>query len=110
MSIVIPTRRRQRLGGEEKIEEDESIKQAAELAASCDVAVVVCGLTPEWESEGFDRPDLSLPRRQNELISSVGRANPNTVVVIQAVRELAKLSPMSYDIILGIGHRHATLG
>ena len=48
----------------EKIDEDKAIKDAAILARSCDVAVVFGGLTPEWEAEGFDRPDLLLPRRQ----------------------------------------------
>ena len=75
----------QRLGGAEEIDEDVAIKEAANLAAQSDVAVIICGLTPEWESEGFDRPDLDLPRRQNDLISSIGKANPSTVVVIQSV-------------------------
>ena len=56
------------------------------LAGASDVAIVFGGLTPEWEAEGFDRPDLLLPRRQNELISAVATANPNTIVVLQAVR------------------------
>lgn len=73
-----------RLGGAEKIDEDSAIKEAVDLAASCDLAVVVCGLTPEWEAEGFDRPTLDLPRRQNELISSISKANSKTVVVVQA--------------------------
>lgn len=70
----------------EKIDADEALKEAARLAGSCDVAVVVGGLTPEWEAEGFDRPDLALPCRQDDLISAVAEANPNTIVVIQAVR------------------------
>jgi len=73
-----------RLGGAEKIDEDKAIKDAAELAYNADVAVVICGLTSEWESEGFDRPTLDLPRRQNELITKVCRANPKTIVVIQS--------------------------
>lgn len=47
------------------------------------------GLSPEWESEGFDRPTLDMPGRQNELIHRVGQANPNTVVCVQAVRAFA---------------------
>jgi beta-glucosidase len=47
--------------------------------------IYVGGLSPEWESEGFDRPDLDLPGRQNELISRLGKANHNTLVCIQAV-------------------------
>lgn len=69
----------------EKIDEDKAIREAAILAAQCDAAVVVCGLTSEWESEGFDRPTLALPRRQDELITKVARANSKTVVVLQGV-------------------------
>ena len=56
------------------------------LAKKSDVAVVVVGLNSDWESEGFDRPTLDLPGKQNELIAAVASVNPRTVVVIQAVR------------------------
>ena len=40
---------------------------------------------PEFfETEGWDRPDMELPGRQNELIRRVVEANPNTVVVFNA--------------------------
>ena len=52
-----------------------------------DAVIVVGGLTPEWESEGFDRPSLQLPGRQDELIQKVARANPRTIVCVQAVRD-----------------------
>ena len=55
-----------------------------ELAKRCDAAVIVAGLTPEWESEGFDRKDMKLPGAQDELIARVTAANPNTVVVLNA--------------------------
>lgn len=58
---------------------------AEKLAASSDVAIVVAGLSPDWESEGFDRPTLDMPGKQNELIARVGKANPNTIVILQAV-------------------------
>ena len=35
-----------------------SIDKAAALAAQSDAAIVFAGLTNEWESEGFDRPDM----------------------------------------------------
>jgi beta-glucosidase len=73
-----------RLGGCEKIDEDEAIEDAVALAESADAVIVVGGLTPEWESEGFDRPTLKLPGRQDELIRKVARANPRTIVAIQA--------------------------
>jgi beta-glucosidase len=54
--------------------------RAAEAAArEADVAVVFAG---DEEGEGFDRPGLSLPDNQDALISSVARANPNVIVVL----------------------------
>ncbi|KAH8117155.1 glycoside hydrolase superfamily [Phellopilus nigrolimitatus] len=73
-----------RLGGAEKLDEEKAIGDAAKLASDSDIVVVVGGLMLEWESEGFDRPTLALPRRQDDLIAAVANANPNTVVVLQA--------------------------
>ncbi|MGN9839640.1 beta-glucosidase family protein [Nonomuraea sp. H19] len=64
--------------------EEALIAEAVRVAAECDVAVVVAGTTPEVESEGFDRTDLKLPGRQDELIRAVAGANPRTVVVVNA--------------------------
>jgi beta-glucosidase len=36
------------------------------------------------ESEGFDRPSLALPGRQDELIAAVAAANPRTVVIVNS--------------------------
>ncbi len=72
-----------RLGGMQAVSAD-AMSAAAALAARSDVAVVVAGLTAEWESEGFDREDMRLPGRQAELIEAVAAANPNTVVVLNA--------------------------
>jgi len=52
------------------------------LAAECDAAIVFAGLTDEWESEGFDRPDMELPGDQAKLIEQVAAVNPNTIVVL----------------------------
>jgi beta-glucosidase len=53
---------------------------AAENAARrADVAIVFAG---DEESEGYDRPDLSLPNEQDTLISRVASANPNVIVVL----------------------------
>jgi beta-glucosidase len=58
------------------------IAQAARLAAQSDAAVVFAGFSAEWESEGFDRPDLELAGDQNALIEQVAEANPHTIVVL----------------------------
>lgn len=75
----------QRLGGAAKIDPDKAIEDAVKLASQSDAVIVVAGLTPEWESEGFDRPSLDLPGRQDELIMKVGRVNASTIVVMQSV-------------------------
>ncbi|MBN2550441.1 MAG: glycoside hydrolase family 3 C-terminal domain-containing protein [Anaerolineales bacterium] len=60
----------------------DPLQQAVDLAAKSDVAVIFAGLTPEWESEGFDRPDMQLVQGQDALIERVAAANPNTIVVL----------------------------
>jgi hypothetical protein len=93
--ISLLTNSMQRLGGCEKIDADKAIEAAVTLAAESDVVLVVAGLSPEWESEGFDRPTLVVPGRQDELIARVAQANANTVVCIQAVSSLyASRAPM----------------
>ncbi|MGE5464354.1 MAG: glycoside hydrolase family 3 C-terminal domain-containing protein, partial [Syntrophothermus sp.] len=60
----------------------EMIDQAVDLARSADVAVLYIALPTYKESEGYDRKDLDLTRQQVALIQAVGRAQPNTVVVL----------------------------
>jgi beta-glucosidase len=52
---------------------------AASLAKSAEVAIVIAD---QYMSESGDAPTLSLPGKQNELISAVAAANPRTVVVL----------------------------
>ncbi|MFB6435862.1 glycoside hydrolase family 3 protein [Streptomyces sp. NPDC056411] len=63
---------------------DAEIEDAVRAAATADVAIVVVGTTEEVESEGFDRTDLRLPGRQDELVTRVAAVNPHTVVVVNA--------------------------
>lgn len=60
----------------------DALERAARLAASSDVALVFVGLSSEWESEGFDRPNMDLVGEQNELVRRVAAANENTVVIL----------------------------
>ncbi|MFJ6717535.1 beta-glucosidase [Streptomyces sp. NPDC091259] len=63
---------------------DELIAEAVAAARAADTAVVVVATTERVESEGFDRKDLRLPGRQDELVRAVAAVNPNTVVVVNA--------------------------
>ncbi len=60
----------------------DAIERAARLAAASDVAIVCVGFGGEWQSEGFDRPDMELPGKQNILVEQVAEANPRTIVVL----------------------------
>ncbi len=62
---------------------DEAIAEAAEIAGASDVALVFVGRNGEWDTEGSDLEHISLPGRQNELVSAVAKANPKTIVVLQ---------------------------
>jgi beta-glucosidase len=60
------------------------IADAVAAASAADVAIVVVGTNSRVESEGFDRTDLDLPGRQDDLVRAVVAANPNTVVVVNS--------------------------
>jgi beta-glucosidase len=64
------------------VEQDDPVRRAVELAAACDIALVVVGTTDDWESEGHDRDTLDLPGRQVELIRAVAAANKKTIVLV----------------------------
>ncbi|MEU8847377.1 glycoside hydrolase family 3 C-terminal domain-containing protein [Streptomyces sp. NPDC048564] len=63
---------------------DELIAEAVEAARNAGTAVVVVATTDRVESEGFDRTDLTLPGRRDDLVRAVAAANPNTVVVVNS--------------------------
>lgn len=61
---------------------DSTANEAAALAAGCDAAIVVVGLSPQFEGEGVDRNTMKLPGDQDKLIQAVAAANPRTAVVL----------------------------
>jgi len=61
---------------------DDALARAVELARGCDAALVAVGRDADWETEGVDRRDLSLPGRQAELVAAVAAANPRTIVAL----------------------------
>jgi len=73
-----------RLGIVPRHDDDSLIAAAMVAAAAADVAVVVVGSADGTESEGYDRDTMALPGRQDELVSRVASANPNTVVVVNS--------------------------
>lgn len=67
---------------EEDVIDEALIAEAAELAASKDIAVIFAGLPDAFESEGLDRTHLDMPASHCALIERVADAQPNTVVVL----------------------------
>lgn len=63
--------------------DERQLLEAETLAARSDVAVMVAGLPARYESEGFDRKLMVMPRGMRELIDRICAANPRTVVVLQ---------------------------
>ena len=58
------------------------VKEAAEVAAEADLALVMAGLPLSYESEGIDRTHIDLPPSHNKLISAVAKVQPNTAVIL----------------------------
>ncbi|MFZ3071565.1 MAG: glycoside hydrolase family 3 C-terminal domain-containing protein [Anaerolineaceae bacterium] len=59
-------------------------ERAVSAAREADLAIVFAGNPQSFEREGLDRPSMQLPGSQDQLIEQVVKANPNTVVVINA--------------------------
>lgn len=68
------------------VSSDDLVRDAVKKASEADLVIYVGGLTHEhgMDCEGYDRPDMKLPYKQDELIGKIMEANPNTVVVLMA--------------------------
>ncbi len=58
------------------------IDEAVAAAKAANVAIIMAGLPPLFEAEGFDRTHLRQPEQIEKLISAVADANENCVVVL----------------------------
>ena len=58
------------------------IKEACELAQAVDQLVVMVGLTDAYESEGFDRSHMRLPKSHDQLVTEILKVKPNAVIVL----------------------------
>lgn len=57
-----------------------AMAEAVETARDASTAVVV---VRDYETEGVDRPNLTLPKEQEQLIRQVSRVNRRTIVVLE---------------------------
>lgn len=60
-------------------------REAIEMAATADVALLFVGTDDRTANEEADRLDLRLPGNQYELIKAVAEVNPYTIVVMQTL-------------------------
>ena len=60
------------------------MEEAVKAAKSFDKILVIAGLPEAYESESYDRKNISLPSGQLQLIEAVAKANPNIVVALYA--------------------------
>ncbi len=61
---------------------DEVIAEACKTAENAQAVLLFIGLTEEYESEGYDRSHLNLPKSHNKLLSEVVKVNSNVIVVL----------------------------
>lgn len=67
---------------EQEETDEQLLAQAVQRAKEADGAVVFAGLPDSFESEGFDRMHMSMPKCQNRIIEEIARVQPNVVVVL----------------------------
>ncbi|KAB8072481.1 putative beta-glucosidase H [Aspergillus leporis] len=60
----------------------DMVQRAVKAAAEADYTILCTGLNHEWESEGFDRPDMDLPPGIDALIASVLDVAANRTVIV----------------------------
>jgi beta-glucosidase len=86
---------RERLGGtveivyapgvaSDAIADSASIQAALDAVEGADAVVLIVGTDEVWESEGYDRETMELPRNQNELVRRVLAAHRRCVVVVNS--------------------------
>lgn len=64
--------------------DQEKTAQALELARTHDKVIFVAGLPDNYESEGFDRKNMALPKVQNDLLQAIAAINPHVIVLLVA--------------------------
>lgn len=58
------------------------LPEAVEAAKKAKTVVIFAGLPDSYESEGYDRKDMKMPKNQDVLISEIAKVNKNVVVVL----------------------------
>ncbi len=56
--------------------------EAVDVASKANVVLLFVGLTDAYESEGFDRTHMKLPKNHDELIKKIAENHDNVIVVL----------------------------
>lgn len=77
------------------------IAEAVNTAKNSDVAILFIGGNRDYESEGRDRKDLSLPFGEQALVDAITAVNANTIVVVigGAPYDLNKIQKNNHTIV-----------
>ncbi|PEC56571.1 glycosyl hydrolase [Bacillus cereus] len=62
--------------------DENMINEAKKVAESADTAVLFVGLPDRYESEGFDRKHLQMPKNHVQLIEAIAEVQNNIVIVL----------------------------
>ncbi|PGU35867.1 glycoside hydrolase family 3 C-terminal domain-containing protein [Bacillus cereus] len=62
--------------------DENMINEAKKVAESADAAVLFVGLPDRYESEGFDRKHLQMPKNHVQLIEAIAEVQNNIVIVL----------------------------
>ncbi|MFB6729486.1 glycoside hydrolase family 3 C-terminal domain-containing protein [Bacillus mobilis] len=62
--------------------DENMINEAKKVAESADTAVLFVGLPDRYESEGFDRKHLQIPKNHVQLIEAIAKVQNNIVIVL----------------------------
>jgi beta-glucosidase len=77
------------------------VQQAVTAAKNSELAILFIGGNRDYESEGRDRADLSLPFGEQTLVDAVTAANPNTIIVVVggAPYDIGKIKKNNHTIV-----------
>ncbi|GAB6549250.1 glycoside hydrolase family 3 C-terminal domain-containing protein [Bacillus mobilis] len=62
--------------------DENMVNEAKKVAESADTAVLFVGLPDRYESEGFDRKHLQMPKNHVQLIEAIAKVQNNIVIVL----------------------------
>ncbi|KAF5563442.1 beta-glucosidase I [Fusarium napiforme] len=70
------------LAFEEEYSEEQAISEAVKVAQSSDITIIYAGRSEQYESEGFDLEEITLPANQVAMIKAVAAASKKTAVLL----------------------------